>query len=72
MKEGKAILRRYGIDPIGGPENPVPPQRATGQHGAPALRHVVDQLKARELEGGTRADIVDMLEKLGKIAARRR
>jgi hypothetical protein len=43
VKEGQAILRRYGIDPIFGPENLVwAPKSAKGQHGAERLLQLED------------------------------
>ncbi len=73
VREGQELLRRFQIDPIMGPENLVwAPMRAEGQHGPEALRHVVDQLKAVEAEGGGREEIVEKLKDLGKIAAQRK
>ncbi|MGN0495857.1 MAG: hypothetical protein ACI4GW_06495, partial [Lachnospiraceae bacterium] len=46
VKEGQAILRKYGIDPIVGEENFVwAPNNISGQHDIIALREVVDALK---------------------------
>ena len=43
---GQAILRKYGIDPVVGPENLVwAPNRIVGQHDIVALQVVVDGLK---------------------------
>lgn len=73
VREGQAILRRYGIAPIWGRENLTwAPMRVTGQHGIEALQHVVDQLKRVEAQGGNRDQMVKMLQKLGKLAAQRR
>lgn len=77
VKEGQALLRRYGIDPIWGLENLVwAPNRIKGQHGIEVLRNVVEQLKAVEELGGDFAFIRDQLmielKRLGKLAAIRR
>jgi hypothetical protein len=73
VKEGQDLLRRNGIDPIFGKENLVwAPNRVAGQHDIAALRNVIEQVKAVELDGGTYDDIVDKLRKLGVIAAARR
>lgn len=72
VEEGEAILRKYGIDPIVGPENLTwAPNGVTGQHDFAAIEHVVNQLKAVDAGGGDYDDIVDMLEELGNVAARR-
>jgi hypothetical protein len=73
VKEGQALLRRYGIDPIWGLENLVwAPNRIVGQHDIEALRKVVEKLKLVEDFGGSYNDIVEALEVLGEIAAERR
>jgi hypothetical protein len=73
VREGQALLRRYDIDPIFGKENLVwAPNRIQGQHDIHALRYVVEQLKAVEAAGGTRQQIIRMLNRLGEIAAQRR
>lgn len=73
VREGQELLRRFGIDPIMGPENLVwAPMRAKMQHHTDTLRHVVDELKAVAAAGGGRAEIVAKLKLLGKAAARRR
>ena len=76
VREGQALLRRYGIDPIFGLENLVwAPNRITGQHDIRALRNVVDQLKAVAEIGGTpefiREILIDTLKDLGDLAAKR-
>ena len=71
--EGQELLRKYGIDPIYGPENLVwAPNRIAGQHDYAALKNVVDQLKAVEHSGGDYEDILEKLKTLGKLAASRR
>ncbi|RNC97185.1 hypothetical protein EC501_16625 [Lysinibacillus halotolerans] len=73
VKEGQDILREYDIDPIIGLENLVwAPNRVKGQHSIEALRNVVDNIKKVRDAGGDREDMVEMLEKLGDIAKRRR
>ena len=66
-------MRRYDIDPILGTENLVwAPMRVSGQHGLDALQYAVNMLKNDEAAGASRAEIVDILNQLGEIAARRR
>ncbi|MEG7355566.1 AHH domain-containing protein [Bacillus sp. 0209A] len=73
VKEGQDILREYDIDPILGLENLVwAPNRVKGQHGIEALRNVVENIKKVRDAGGDRDDMVEMLEKLGDIAKRRK
>ncbi|HFJ9246557.1 MULTISPECIES: T7SS effector LXG polymorphic toxin [Bacillus] len=73
VKEGQEILKEYDIDPILGLENLVwAPNRVKGQHGIEALRNVVDNLKKVRDAGGDRDDILEMLNKLGDIAKRRK
>ncbi|MGP0686480.1 T7SS effector LXG polymorphic toxin [Priestia aryabhattai] len=73
VKEGQEILREYDIDPILGLENLVwAPNRVKGQHGIEALTNVVDNIRKVRDAGGDREDMVEMLEKLGDIAKRRR
>ncbi len=73
VKEGQEILKEYDIDPILGLENLVwAPNRVKGQHGIEALRNVVDNIKRVRDAGGDRDDMVEMLEKLGDIARRRK
>jgi hypothetical protein len=77
VKEGQALLRRYGIDPIRGLENLVwAPNRIAGQHDLAALKNVVGQLKAVEKFGGTpefiRKRLIRQLGLLGEQAASRR
>lgn len=72
VKEGQEILRRYGIDPVVGPENLVwAPNAVTGQHDKVAIQYVVDKLKAVEVDGGDYDDMVEMLKVLGQTAAER-
>lgn len=72
VKEGQAILRKYGIDPIVGEENLVwAPNRVTGQHDIAALENVVNQLKEADEYGGSYEDIVEALKELGDIAGQR-
>ncbi|WP_216773599.1 T7SS effector LXG polymorphic toxin [Metabacillus halosaccharovorans] len=73
VKEGQEILREYDIDPILGLENLVwAPNRVKGQHGYEALKYVVDNIKKVRDAGGDRDDMVEMLEKLGDVAKRRK
>lgn len=73
VREGQELLRRYDIDPVYGVENLTwAPNRVSGQHGVDALRNVVNQLKQAEQFGGSRADIVKQLERLGQLAAQRK
>ncbi|MGD6816619.1 T7SS effector LXG polymorphic toxin [Metabacillus sp. 113a] len=73
VKEGQEILIEYDIDPISGLENLVwAPNRVKGQHGIEALRNVVENIKKVKDAGGDRDDMVEMLEKLGDIAKRRK
>ncbi|MDH2542429.1 hypothetical protein QDR66_18085, partial [Acinetobacter baumannii] len=72
VKEGQDILRSYDIDPIFGPENLVwAPNRVAGQHDIHALRNVVNSLKEVHEFGGTREDMIEMLDILGAEAAQR-
>jgi len=72
IDEGQAILRKVGIDPIYGKENLIwAPWRVSKQHGIESLQKVVDELRALERAGGDYDDFVDLLKKLGKIAAER-
>ncbi|WP_082786616.1 T7SS effector LXG polymorphic toxin [Sporosarcina psychrophila] len=72
VKEGQEILREYDIDPIYGLENLTWAPNIKGQHDITALRNVVDKIKEVENSGGDRDDIVQILERLGRIAAQRR
>jgi hypothetical protein len=73
VQEGQEILRRYDIDPILGTENLTwAPNRVVGQHSFDALQNVVDNLKTIDQFGGTRADMVQKLQELGQLAARRK
>ncbi|MFJ7849953.1 T7SS effector LXG polymorphic toxin [Peribacillus sp. NPDC097224] len=73
VKEGQEVLKEYDIDPILGLENLVwAPNRVKGQHGIEALRNVVDNIKKVRDAGGDRDDMVEMLNKLGDIAKRRK
>ncbi|WP_419957618.1 hypothetical protein [Psychrobacillus psychrotolerans] len=73
MKEGQEILKEYDIDPILGLENLVwAPNRVKGQHGIEALSNVVDNIKKVRDAGGDRDDMVEMLNKLGDVAKRRK
>ncbi len=73
VREGQAILRKYGIDPVVGEENLVwAPNGITGQHDKEALKEVVDALKAVDEAGGDYDDIVEVLKKLGIKASQRK
>ncbi|WP_438298543.1 hypothetical protein [Sporosarcina sp. FA15] len=72
VKEGQEILREYDIDPIYGLENLTWAPNIKGQHDITPLRNVVDKIKEVENNGGDRDDIVQILERLGRIAAQRR
>ncbi|AZV43938.1 type VII secretion protein [Peribacillus asahii] len=70
VREGQAILKKYGIEPIIGEENLVwAPNRIAGQHSIERLQHIVDKLKEVDSFGGTREKIVEMLKLLGEEAA---
>jgi hypothetical protein len=72
VQEGQDILRRYGIDPVVGPELFVwAPSKVKGQHDVIALEQVVEALKQADVEGGTYNDIVDALRNMGEIAKAR-
>ena len=72
VKEGQAILRKHGIDPIIGPENLVwAPNAVEGQHNEEALKMVVEGLKKRDEAGGDYKDIVNFLNEMGQIASGR-
>lgn len=72
VKEGQTLLRKYGIDPIVGPENLVwAPMRVTGQHAGGALEEVVNALRAVDDAGGSYDDIVEVLKELGDLASQR-
>ncbi|WP_419960704.1 hypothetical protein [Psychrobacillus sp. BM2] len=73
VKEGQEILKEYDIDPILGLKNLVwAPNRVKGQHGIEALSNVVDNIKKVRDAGGDRDDMVEMLNKLGDVAKRRK
>ncbi len=70
VKEGQDLLRKYGIDPIVGPENLVwAPNAVTGQHDKAAIQYVVDKLKSVEVDGGDYDDMVEMLKVFVQTAA---
>ncbi len=72
VEEGQAILRKVGIDPIYGKDNLIwAPWRVAEQHGIESLTKVVDELRALDRAGGDYNDFVDLLKKLGRIAAER-
>ncbi len=72
VEEGQNILRKAGIDPIFGPENLVwAPWRVSRQHGIETLEEVVGELRKLEASGGEYVDFVDLLDRLGRQAARR-
>jgi RHS repeat-associated protein len=71
VKQGQAILRKVGIDPIKGVENLVWAPNKAGQHTLKALEEVVEALKELEAAGGTKAQFTELLKKLGRIAATR-
>lgn len=73
VKDGQEILRKHGIDPIYGVENLCwAPNGIKGQHSIDALKNVVDKLKAVDaIPGCRKQDIVNTLQRLGKIAAER-
>ncbi len=72
-REGQAILTRNGIDPIFGKENLIwAPNRVCGQHDSAALENVVTKLREVERAGGDYDDFVEVLKKLGDLAAKRR
>jgi hypothetical protein len=73
VEEGQGILTKHGIDPIFGFDNLVwAPNRIAGQHDIDALQKVVDTLRKIDEAGGTKADIIEALKKLGRLAARRK
>ncbi|HIF5697786.1 TPA: hypothetical protein ACX3DO_003661 [Vibrio parahaemolyticus] len=73
VTEGQILLRKYGIDPIFGPENLVwAPNRIEGQHDIKALQQVIDFLKMTDEMFGTREEMINALKSLGKTAAERR
>jgi hypothetical protein len=73
VREGQAILRKVGIDPIFGPEVLVwAPNGVEGQHGIDALQTVMRELRALDEAGADYDDFVEKLAELGKIAARRK
>jgi hypothetical protein len=73
VAQGQAILRKYGIDPVVGPENLVwAPLYAEGQHALPALEEVVKRLQIADVSGGTYEDVVEALQDLGEIATQRK
>lgn len=73
VKEGQAILREYGIDPFFGKENLVwAPQNPKGQHHINDLTQTVNALKAVKASDGSYQDIVNVLQRAGQDASRRR
>src|SRR5581483_6141794 len=72
VREGQAILRKVGIDPIFGKEVLVwAPNGVKGQHGIDALEEVMRELRALDKAGADYDDFVEKLEELAKVAARR-
>ena len=70
VKEGQAILREVGIDPIVGIENIVwAPNAIEGQHNYAALEKVVNGLIERYEYGADYDDIVKFLNAMGNIAS---
>lgn len=71
VAEGQEILRKYGIDPVIGPENLVwAPMSVEGQHGPEILRELVNELKQAD-ELGDYDFIKEILERYGEIASKR-
>ena len=69
VKEGQAILRKYGIDPITGTENIVwAPNGVVGQHNVEALEEVVYGLIERAEFGVEKEEIIKYLQRMGRIA----
>ena len=69
VEEGQALLRKYGIDPIVGPENLTWAPNKAGQHDVDRLQHVVNKLKEVDDFGGTKEKMTAMLRQLGEEAA---
>ena len=72
VKEGQAILRKYGIDPITGTENIVwAPNGVPGQHDFEALQKVVGGLRELDEFNASRKKVELFLRKMGMIASSR-
>ncbi len=71
VKEGQAILAKYGIDPVTGVENLVWAPNVAGQHTVENLQAVVEALKEADAAGASKADIMEVLRDHGKLAAER-
>lgn len=72
VKEGQEILKKHGIDPIWGKENLVwAPNRIKGQHNIDSLREIVEALIEVDEFGGEYDEIVKVLEKFGRKAAKK-
>ncbi|WP_092249986.1 hypothetical protein [Butyrivibrio sp. INlla21] len=72
VKQGQAILREYGIDPILAEEVLTwAPNGIPGQHSVEPLREVVEGLVERAECAADYDDIADFLEEMGAIASSR-
>ena len=70
VKQGQAILREAGIDPVLGLENLVwAPNKIAGQHSIASLEKVVEGLKTVYEMGGDYEDIVETLTRMGRAAS---
>ncbi|WP_432199761.1 polymorphic toxin-type HINT domain-containing protein [Erythrobacter sp. W53] len=71
VQEGQGILLRHGIDPIYGPENLTWAPNGNGVHTNATVTNLVGDLRAADVAGASRSQIVDILSQHGKIAADR-
>ncbi|SFU98193.1 hypothetical protein, partial [Butyrivibrio sp. INlla21] len=72
VKQGQAVLREYGIDPILAEEVLTwAPNGIPGQHSVEPLREVVEGLVERAEFGVGKDDIDKFLQKMGRIASER-
>ena len=73
VKQGQEILRKYGIDPIGGKEILCwAPNAIKGQHDIEALEMIVDTLKKLDEIDADYEDIVAALNRFGTISSKRK
>ena len=68
---GHKILRHYVIDPVNGIENLVWAPNIKGQHTKEALKLVVKKLIQLKNNGASRAQVINALQELGRIAVNR-
>ena len=72
VRIGQDILREYGIDPILAHENIIwAPMYAKGQHAEVVVKEIVETLEEMAEFGMDKEDIINYLQKMGRIASGR-